>query len=236
VAQKQQPETKSRVSIPSEIDKSILPQAYGTGNLMLLARDPHCLYAHWDLTPEQQRQYMALSKGRLSLRIYHDNAAGPLAVQMTLTPEICDKFVGVPTADAKYVAQLGYESATQEWVAISNSGPAFTPPEKRSEDESVKFASVASLFSEEPSKVAEAETSRTPPRVSWIPSLALEPTGTHGQVAEPVILTGQAAASEGNAGAFVSEWTLEQEEAFRKILDREEADKSALSSLNFAVR
>ena len=31
-----------------------LPEAYGTKKLFLTARDPHWLYAHWDLTREQQ--------------------------------------------------------------------------------------------------------------------------------------------------------------------------------------
>src|SRR5262245_16804114 len=34
-----------------------LPQAYGTGRLLLAARDPHWLYAHWDLTRDQLNSY-----------------------------------------------------------------------------------------------------------------------------------------------------------------------------------
>ena len=36
-----------------------LPEAYGTKRLILTARDPHWLYARWDLTREQQNQYNA---------------------------------------------------------------------------------------------------------------------------------------------------------------------------------
>jgi hypothetical protein len=38
-----------------------LPQAYGTGRLLLAARDPHWLYAHWDFTREQLQAYNARS-------------------------------------------------------------------------------------------------------------------------------------------------------------------------------
>ena len=41
-----------------------LPQAYGTKRLDLTARDPHWLYASWDLTREQQRKYNSLAVDR----------------------------------------------------------------------------------------------------------------------------------------------------------------------------
>ena len=52
-------------------EEATLPEAYGTGKLLLAARDPHWLYAHWDLTPAQQRHYNSLSADHhLVLRIY----------------------------------------------------------------------------------------------------------------------------------------------------------------------
>src|ERR1019366_5182846 len=45
-------------------DEPALPEAYGTGKLLLAARAPHWLYAHWDFTQEQQRRYNALSADR----------------------------------------------------------------------------------------------------------------------------------------------------------------------------
>src|SRR5690242_9773357 len=48
-----------------------LPEAYGTGRLFLTARDPHWLYANWDLAPEQQTRYNAKSEdGHLILRVF----------------------------------------------------------------------------------------------------------------------------------------------------------------------
>src|SRR5438270_13784127 len=38
-----------------------LPQAYGTGQVLLLARDPHSVYAQWDLTSAQQQAYRAIA-------------------------------------------------------------------------------------------------------------------------------------------------------------------------------
>src|SRR5438128_1715756 len=42
-------------------ESAALPEAYGTGQLLLLPKDPHSLYAHWDLTSAQQRDYRELA-------------------------------------------------------------------------------------------------------------------------------------------------------------------------------
>src|SRR3954465_9670468 len=41
-----------------------LPEAYGTKRLLLAARDPRWLYAHWDLTRDQLKEYNSLSADR----------------------------------------------------------------------------------------------------------------------------------------------------------------------------
>ena len=54
-----------------------LPDSYGTGRLMLAARDPHWLCAWWDFTDEQQRRFNQLSAIRhLKLRVYFDEVGG----------------------------------------------------------------------------------------------------------------------------------------------------------------
>src|SRR5216117_1989956 len=48
-----------------------LPEAYGTQRLLLTARDPHWLYAHWDLTRQQLQEYNRRSAaGHLVLRVF----------------------------------------------------------------------------------------------------------------------------------------------------------------------
>src|SRR5260370_13277622 len=54
-----------------------LPEAYGTQRLLLVPRDPHWLYAAWDLTPQQLKTYNGLSVHKhLVLRVYKDAIAG----------------------------------------------------------------------------------------------------------------------------------------------------------------
>src|SRR5882672_5813219 len=46
------------------VETGELPEAYGTKRLHLTARDPHWLYAHWDLSSEQLKQYNTVSANR----------------------------------------------------------------------------------------------------------------------------------------------------------------------------
>ena len=60
-----------------------LPESYGTGTIMLTARDPHWLYTHWDLSSDEQRRYNGFSRdGHLIVRIYVDAAGGKLLEQI----------------------------------------------------------------------------------------------------------------------------------------------------------
>src|SRR5260221_3767169 len=56
-----------------------LPDAYGTGRLFLTARDPHWLYAYWDLTWQQMADYRGQSSdGRLLLRVFEKHHPKPI--------------------------------------------------------------------------------------------------------------------------------------------------------------
>ena len=120
-----------------------LPEAYGTKQLLLTARDPHWLYAHWDLSREQQRQYNSLSTDRhLILRIHHDAVSARPAQEIHVHPESRHWFVPVERAGAKYVAELGYYQTGGKWTTISTSGATVTPAETISTDTTVEFATI----------------------------------------------------------------------------------------------
>ncbi|MBI3852173.1 MAG: DUF4912 domain-containing protein [Verrucomicrobia bacterium] len=120
-----------------------LPEAYGTKHLLLTARDPHWLYAQWDLTREQQKKYNALSGDHhLVLRIYINAAGGGPVSQIHVHPESRHWFVPVDRAGTKYVGELGYYRSGGKWVSISTSAATLTPPDAMSADTSVQFATL----------------------------------------------------------------------------------------------
>jgi len=115
-----------------------LPESYGTQRLILTARDPHWLYAHWDLTQEQQRKYNELSEsGHLVLRVFQNEVSGQAFTEIPLHRESRNWFVHVGAAGAKFVGVLGYyEKKNNRWTPISTSEATVTPPDSMSEDTS----------------------------------------------------------------------------------------------------
>ena len=120
-----------------------LPESYGTGTILLTARDPHWLYTHWDLTDDQQRRYNAFSRdGHLIVRIYIEAARGKPAAQAHVHPESRHWFVHVDQANTRYIAELGYYSAADKWTVVSTSPATLTPPDAVSADTTADFGTI----------------------------------------------------------------------------------------------
>jgi uncharacterized protein len=120
-----------------------LPEAYGTGRLFLVPRDPHCLYAHWDLTSEIQQRYNASSLHQhLIIRLYLDTPFGEPVAELHVHPESRHWFVHVERAGCVYVAELGHYLAEQDWHRIALSEPIATPSDAFHEEGPVQFATM----------------------------------------------------------------------------------------------
>ena len=117
-----------------------LPDSYGTGRLLLTARDPHWLYAHWDFSHEQQIAHNKASRdGHLVLRIFKGHPGGAPFQEIALHPESRSWFVHVGIGGTEFHADLGYLARDGSWHGVSSSAGTFTPPETLSEDASVRF-------------------------------------------------------------------------------------------------
>ena len=126
-----------------EIQEAELPEAYGTKKLFLAARDPHWLYAHWDLTTEQQRRFNSLSVHKhLVLRVFTDELKTAPTVEIHVHPESRHWFIHVDQAETRYSAELGYYTPKHVWKSISVSGLTFTPPDAMSADIDALFATI----------------------------------------------------------------------------------------------
>ncbi|MCC6849570.1 MAG: DUF4912 domain-containing protein [Deltaproteobacteria bacterium] len=113
-----------------------LPASYGSDRLVLLARDPHCLYAYWDVSRDRDEAVRAEAAGgqlRLVLRTYdvtriafdgepprrfQDFAVGGIARSLYA-------YVGTPAAC--FVAEVGYLRPDGAFFPLARSLPAWTP-------------------------------------------------------------------------------------------------------------
>lgn len=125
-------------------ERAHLPSSYDTGKLQLVARDPHWLYAHWDLSEQQQRRYNSLSADRhLVVRVQPGAIRGHAFTEIHVHPESRHWFIHVDRAATTYTAELGYYPTDRKWVAVATSTAAATPPDAVSTDRTIRFATVS---------------------------------------------------------------------------------------------
>ena len=126
-----------------ESDSAELPASYGTGRLFVTARDPHWLYASWDLTRTQQSRCNARSLDKhLILRIYPDAVRGQPVSEIHVHPESRHWFAHVERADARYAAELGYYQSGRKWLRVAVSAVTLVPPETMSSEAGLEFATI----------------------------------------------------------------------------------------------
>ncbi|HTY87959.1 MAG TPA: DUF4912 domain-containing protein [Candidatus Acidoferrum sp.] len=194
-----------------------LPEAYGTGRLFLTARDPHWLYAHWDLTGEQQAKLNAKSSdGHLILRVYSGKVEGHPAGEVHVHPESRHWFAHVERAGDCYAAELGYYSPVGRWVRVAVSSATVTPPDTAAAGGDVEFATIPFEFPF--AKLLEIVKSA----VGEYQSLA--------QAVEELRRHGHPDLPRAN-GTPATPWTAQQEQALAKIVNIDEGRRVWMGSL-----
>ena len=215
-----------------------LPSAYGTEQLLLTARDPHWLYAHWDFTDEQLRRYNAQSLDHhLLLRIHADALSERAEQEIHLAPGSRHWFAHVDRAGTRYFAQLGYYGKSGRWTPVATSGATLTPPDAMSEDTSVEFATIPFEVPMEKllTLVKEAVQENLPlakalqeVRLEERPDLPAFP-----QVSGPAETAHAVAPVNGRAAhtAPAREWTPEQDRALAEIISMDHVRRVWMGSM-----
>jgi len=120
-----------------------LPEAYGTGKLGIIARDPRCVYVFWDATREQQeRLFGGSGQGELVIRI-EEKATGRSVSELHADLQSRSWFMRVPQAGVSYRANLGFAQPGQGWMSIAVSEVVRTPSDSVSMEREVRFGEVA---------------------------------------------------------------------------------------------
>lgn len=119
-----------------------LPEAYGTGRLFLAARDPHWLFAYWDLNWQQMADYRGQSSdSRLVLRVFEKNHPNPIQ-ELTLSHDSRNWYIPVNKAATGYSAQLGFWRHDGSFHVIGRSREVTTPPDVVSPDTTARFVTI----------------------------------------------------------------------------------------------
>jgi len=206
------------VGVPSASGElTELPEAYGTQRLLLTARDPHWLYAHWDLTREQLKRYNSRSVDRhLVLRIYRNEAVGEPYREIHVHPESRNWFAHVGMGGTRFIGELGYYRPNDEWVRISVSGSTMTPSDQMSEDFSVWFETLPmDMRFEELVKLVKSAVQDNVPLMEAIQQLRAS-----GSRELPDVRS-----------VSTREWTQEQERALSRIVSMDSVRRVWMGSL-----
>jgi hypothetical protein len=208
-----------------------LPESYGTKKLFLTARDPHWLYANWDLTAGQQKELNAASTdGHLILRVYAGKIEGHPAYEIHVHPESRHWFAHVERAGNSYSAELGYYSALGKWTRVAVSSGTLTPPDAASAESDAEFATIPFEFpfAKLMQIIEEAVRDNVPLAV------AIEELRRHGHPDLPRFsssgLSSVAPAPSGQPGA-TRVWTPDQEKALARVINIDQTRRIWMGSL-----
>jgi len=208
-----------------------LPESYGTKKLFLTARDPHWLYANWDLTIEQQKELNAASTdGHLILRIYAGKIEGHPAYEIHVHPESRHWFAHVERAGNSYTAELGYYSALGKWTRVAVSSGTLTPPDAASAESGAEFATIPFEFpfAKLMQIIEEAVRDNLPLAV------AIEELRRHGHPDLPRFSSSgvsSVAPSPSNKPGLARVWTPEQEKALARVISIDQTRRIWMGSL-----
>ena len=204
-----------------------LPTSYGTRRLLLVARDPHWVYAHWDFTDSQIREANRQSaSGALVLRVRAGSPRGEVVVEQAVHPESRNWFIHVPQAGARYVAEIGYYDAARAWTNLGTSPATLTPRDELSDETWVRFETLPfdlplrEIIALVKAALADPDT----PLLDAIHQLRQE-----GALDLPVFTP--SSGSRRVPGFAASDWTPAQEQALAEVLSMDEVRRVWIGSL-----
>lgn len=119
---------------------SELPRTYGTQTLCLMARDPHTLFAYWDIDWEKAFRDQAPRDRQVHLLLLSDDGFEESRVEIEPMAGSC--YINVRNADAAYSGELGYFGPEQEWTSLAHAQSITTPPDALSDSGDADFATV----------------------------------------------------------------------------------------------
>jgi hypothetical protein len=135
-----QPEVKPK-DLPAYEFIGYLPDSYGTKKLFLVARDPHILFAYWDLNQVQYQEAARTAvDGKVFLEVYVPGEGRVQQVHIWDTHK--NWYLQVNRPDTNFVAQLGYYRADGSFEVMARSGEVRTPRDTLSPNTDARFVTI----------------------------------------------------------------------------------------------
>lgn len=117
-----------------------LPRFYGRPVLFGIARDPHTLFAYWEIDWKSTFGDNPPADRKVHLRVLADD--GTEESKMTVEPFAGNHCVAVAHARSTYRIELGYHGSAEVWNSVATSEAIATPPDDVSEDDAIDVATI----------------------------------------------------------------------------------------------
>lgn len=135
-----QPSGKQK-DLPAYEFLGYLPDSYGTKKLFLIARDPHILFAYWDLSAVQyQEAARAAHDGKVFLEVYVPGEGRVQQIHIWDTHR--NWYLQVNRPDTNFVAQLGYYRGDGTFEVLARSAEVRTPRDTISPNTDARFVTI----------------------------------------------------------------------------------------------
>lgn len=123
-----------------------LPPSYGTRKLFLTARDPHFLYAYWDLNHDQLvAGERAAHDGKVFLQLFRQDGARLQQIQISSWSK--EWYIHVNEADTTYYVEIGYYRMDGGFEVMTKSPEAHTPRDTVSWKTDLQYVTIPFEFS-----------------------------------------------------------------------------------------
>jgi len=117
-----------------------LPRFYGRSFLFGIARDPHMLFAYWEIDWKSAFGDQPPADRKVHLRVLSED--GSEETMVTVEPFAGNHSVAVSQARSTYRIELGYHEPAEVWNSVATSDAIMTPPDDVSESDSIDVATV----------------------------------------------------------------------------------------------
>lgn len=117
-----------------------LPRFYGRSFLFGIARDPHMLFAYWEIDWKSAFGDQPPADRKVHLRVLSEDGSEETIV--TVEPFAGNHCVAVSQARSTYRIELGYHEPAEVWHSVATSDAIMTPADDVSESDSIDVATV----------------------------------------------------------------------------------------------
>jgi Domain of unknown function (DUF4912) len=117
-----------------------LPRSYGRPVLFGIARDPHTLFAYWEIDWQGAFGNSPPVDRKVHLRVMAED--GSEETRVTVEPFAGNHCVAVSQARSIYRIELGYHEPAEVWNSVAISDAIATPPDDVSENDAIDVATI----------------------------------------------------------------------------------------------